>query len=119
MLNRARELLKRRPLWIGAAALAAVGVGAALFAGSSGRHGEPLSKGTPASLRLLSQQQYMNTLAYVFGPNVQPSTRFAALPRADGLLASGASTAGLTETQLEMYQKTAAKVATQIIREGS
>lgn len=107
----------RRP-WLlgGALALAAIGVAVAV---SSGTGGEPVSKGTPASLRLLSQQQYMNTLSYVFGPNVQPTARFAALPRTSGLLASGAAVAGLTDTQLEMYQKTAAKVATQVIREGS
>jgi hypothetical protein len=115
--------LTRRPLLLGgvaaaaaAAAAVAVGVGVALGVGGPG---EPVSRGTPASLRLLSQQQYLNTLAYVFGPNVQPSTRFAALPRADGLLASGAALAGITDTQLETYQKTAAKVATQVIAEGS
>lgn len=80
---------------------------------------EPESKGTPASLRLLTEQQYLNTLSYVFGPNMKPTTRFSALPRTDGLLASGAAMAGLTDTQLEMYQKTAAKVATQIISEDS
>ncbi len=100
-----------------AAAVAVVGLAAGL--GLASRNAEPESKGTPASLRLLTQQQYLNTLSYVFGPNVQPTTRFAALPRTDGLLASGAATAGLTETQLEMYQKTAAKVATQVIAEGS
>lgn len=85
----------------------------------SGRDGEPESKGTPASLRLLTQQQYMNMLAYAFGPDVQPMTRFAALPRTDGLLASGAAMAGLTDSQLEVYQKTASKVAEQIISEDS
>jgi hypothetical protein len=83
------------------------------------RNAEPVSKGTPASLRLLSEEQYLNTLSYVFGPNMKPTTRFAALPRTDGLLASGAAMAGLTDTQLEMYQKTAAKVAKQIIGEDS
>jgi len=70
-------------------------------------------------MRLLTQQQYMNMLAYVFGPDVQPMTRFAALPRVAGLLASGASRAGLTDAQLEVYQKTASKVAEQVISEDS
>lgn len=122
MLQRVRDLIgtlaqpARRPLLWGTAAVAAVGIAAGLMLGSGG---EPESRGTPASLRLLTQQQYLNTLAYVFGPNVQPTTRFAALPRVGGLLASGTAVAGLTDTQLEMYQKTAAKVATQIIEEGS
>jgi hypothetical protein len=124
MLQRARNLIRnlrqpgRRRLWWTGGAVAVLGVAAALVLGVN-RHGEPESKGTPASLRLLTQQQFLNTLSYVFGPNVQPTTRFAALPRTDGLLASGAATAGLTDTQLEMYQKTAAKVAAQVIKEGS
>nr|WP_240954144.1 DUF1592 domain-containing protein [Solimonas marina] len=81
--------------------------------------GEPKSKGTPMSMRLLTQDQYLNTMAYVFGANVQPTTRFAALPRTDGLLASGASIAGLTDAQLETYQKTASKVASQVMSEDS
>ena len=125
MLPRARNLIRdlRQPgrrwlLWTGAAAVVAV-VGLTAELGVANRHGEPDSKGTPASMRLLTQQQYLNTLSYVFGTNVQPTTRFAALPRTDGLLASGAATAGLTESQLEMYQKTASKVAAQLIKEGS
>lgn len=118
-LSRLSRSTGRRPLLLGgaAAAVAAVAVTAAL--GVARHNAEPDSKGTPASLRLLSEEQYLNTLSYVFGPNVRPTTRFAALPRTDGLLASGAAMAGLTDTQLEMYQKTAAKVATQIISEDS
>lgn len=112
-----RELLGRRSVrWGGGLAVAAA-VASMIVAGIV-RHGaEPESRGTPASLRLLTQQQYLNTLAYVFGPDMQPTTRFAALPRTDGLLASGAASAGLTESQLEMYQKTAAKVAAQVTAE--
>jgi len=125
MIERARNLIRnlqqprqRWLLWTGGAAAVAV-VGLVVGLAIAARHAEPISRGTPASLRLLTQQQYLNTLQYVFGPNMQPTTRFAALPRTDGLLASGAATAGLTETQLEMYQKTASKVAAQIIKEGS
>ncbi|MET0280325.1 MAG: DUF1592 domain-containing protein [Steroidobacteraceae bacterium] len=124
MLQRVRNLFSgergaqaRTALWGSAALVAAAGIVAAVVAMSG--TGEPVSKGTPASLRLLSQQQYLNTLTYIFGPNMQPATRFAALPRTDGLLASGAARAGLTDTQLEMYQKTALKVATQVVDESS
>lgn len=95
------------------------GIAIAVGMGKAGHHAEPESKGTPASMRLLTQQQYMNMLAYTFGPDVQPMTRFAALPRTDGLLASGAAMAGLTDSQLEVYQKTASKVAEQVISEDS
>jgi hypothetical protein len=123
MLQRIRNLIGnrrmsgRQRLW-GATAVAVAAVGVAGAWMISGR-GEPQTRGTPASLRLLTQDQYLNTLAYVFGPNVRPTMRFAALPRTDGLLASGAALAGLTDSQIEMYQKTASKVAAQIVGEDS
>jgi len=101
---------------LGGAAVAIVGISALVLAV---RDIEPTSRGTPAGLRLLTQQQYLNTLAYVFGPNVQPNARFAALPRVGGLLASGTTVAGITDSQLEMYQKTAGKVAAQVVAEDS
>lgn len=110
----------RRTKWLlagGGALLAAVL--AIVIVGIMRGTAEPMSKGTPKSMRLLTQDQYLNTIAYVFGPNVQPTTRFAALPRIDGLLASGASLAGLTDAQLETYQKTATKVAAQVVNEDS
>jgi hypothetical protein len=124
MPNRVRDSLgtlsKQRGRWLlGTAVVAVLAIGGTFAVNLSNRDHEPLSKGTPAALRLLTEQQYLNTLLYVFGPNMQPTTRFAALPRTDGLLASGAATAGLTETQLEMYQKTASKVAAQVVKEGS
>lgn len=125
MLQRAQQFLsniltsRRRKFLLAGSGVAAVAVIGIVIANIVHSRGEPDSKGTPVSLRLLTQDQYLNTLAYVFGPNVQPTTRFAALPRVDGLLASGASKAGLTDAQLEIYQKTASKVATQIVSEDS
>lgn len=105
-----------RKALIGAAALcfAAGALGVVHFLK---RSAEPLSKGTPVALRLLTQQQYLNTLEYVFGPDVKPVTNFAAVPRVDGLLSSGTAVAGLTDTQAEIYQKTATAVAAQVTGE--
>ncbi|MCC6915544.1 MAG: DUF1587 domain-containing protein, partial [Rhodospirillaceae bacterium] len=66
-------------------------------------------------LRLMTSEQYLNTLAYVFGPNVKPDVRFAPLQRTDGLLGVGTSIAGVTANQMEVYQKTAAQVAAQVV----
>ena len=66
-------------------------------------------------LRLMTSDQYLNTLAYVFGPNVRPDVRFAPLQRTDGLLSVGTSIAGITAAQMEVYQKTAASVAAQVV----
>ncbi|WP_020649658.1 DUF1592 domain-containing protein [Solimonas variicoloris] len=109
---------RKKKVLLGGGALAAVLL-AAVVVGAMRGPAEPQSKGTPRSMRLLTQDQYLNTVAYVFGPNVQPTTRFAALPRIDGLLASGAAIAGLSDAQLETYQKTATKVAAQIVSEDS
>nr|WP_298727389.1 DUF1592 domain-containing protein [uncultured Steroidobacter sp.] len=106
-----------RPIAVGVVAVAAIGAAAAVGLMNGNR--EPESKGTPASLRLLTEQQYLNTVMYVFGPNVKPTANFAAVPRIDGLLNSGTAVAGITDTQLEIYQKTAGKVAAEIVREES
>jgi len=106
-----------RPIAVGVVAVAAIGAAAAVGVMNGNR--EPESKGTPASLRLLTEQQYLNTVMYVFGPNVKPTANFAAVPRIDGLLNSGTAVAGITDTQLEIYQKTAGKVAAEIVREES
>jgi hypothetical protein len=66
-------------------------------------------------LRLMTSEQYLNTLAYIFGPNVKPDVRFAPLQRTDGLLGVGTSIAGVTASQMEVYQKTAAQVAAQVV----
>lgn len=115
LISKLGEPALRGWVW-GGAAVAIAGIAALALAV---RDIEPASRGTPAGLRLLTQQQYLNTLAYVFGPNVQPNARFAALPRVGGLLASGTTRAGITDSQLEAYQKTAGKVAAQIVAEDS
>ena len=74
-------------------------------------------EGSPRRLRLLTADQLRNTLSYVFGPDVSVPKAFAPVPRTDGLLAVGSSYAGLTASQLEIYQKTAAQAATQVVNE--
>jgi len=71
---------------------------------------EPEGHGLARRLRLMTGEQYLNTVSYIFGPDVRPVTHFAPARRLDGLLAAGASTAGVTETQLEGYQAAASLV---------
>lgn len=68
-------------------------------------------KGTPQRVRLISQQQYLNTLTYIFGPDLRIDARFPPQARVDGLLASAAASAGVTGAQLEQFQRTASQVA--------
>ena len=73
--------------------------------------------GSPRRLRLLTADQLHNTLSYIFGPNLSPPVAFAPMTRTDGLLGVGASFAGVSASQLEIYQKTAATAATEIVND--
>jgi hypothetical protein len=76
---------------------------------------EPAGAATPARMRLLSQEQYFNSLAYVFGPDIAVSAHFAPFRRTDGLLAGGSSSAGVTIAQLQEFQRTASALAAQAV----
>ncbi len=73
--------------------------------------------GTPRRLRLVTADQLHNTLSYIFGPNLSPPVSFAPMTRTDGLLGVGASFAGVSASQLELYQKTAATAATEVVND--
>ena len=65
----------------------------------------------------MTAEQYRNTLSYVFGPGISIPTAFAPVQRTDGLLSVGTSFAGITAAQMEIYQKTAATAAQQVVDE--
>jgi hypothetical protein len=96
--------------------------GAAAWAGEGSaaaakptRLSEPKDASSPLRVRLLSQEQYFNTLAYVFGPDIVPTAHFAAFARTDGLLADGAASVGVTAGQMQQFQRTAATVAQEVV----
>src|SRR3954465_15993569 len=72
-----------------------------------------------ARLRLMSAEQYANTLHYIFGDDIKVPAAFAPLQRTDGLLASGASGAGVTAGQLQQLARAAPAVASQVIDTGN
>jgi hypothetical protein len=75
---------------------------------------EPVGDGSLKRLRLLTADQYRNTLGYIFGPDMKPDARFAPLQRTDGLLASGAASGGVNTGTLEQYQRAASIVTAQV-----
>ena len=87
-----------------------------LLAGCS-KSPEPPVKGSPPHLRLITTQQYINTLSHVFGPSLHLELRFPPMRRTDGLLENGASVAGVTAAQLEQFQRAAAGIAAQVVDE--
>lgn len=76
---------------------------------------EPQDTGSRKRLRLLTEEQYLNSVRYVFGPDVAPEPHFPPAQRRDGLLALGSSITGVTTAQLELYQKAAVTIANTVV----
>jgi hypothetical protein len=76
---------------------------------------EPSGVASDRHFRLLTTEQYVNTLTYLFGADIKVEAQFAPLRRTDGLLSLGAARAGLTDSQLGLYQKIASLVAAQVV----
>jgi hypothetical protein len=79
----------------------------------------PAESATAARMRLMSQEQYFNSLGYVFGPDISVAAHFAPFRRTDGLLASGSSSAGVTIAQMQEFQRTARSLAEQVVSPGN
>jgi hypothetical protein len=75
----------------------------------------PADAATAARMRLISQEQYFNSLGYVFGPDIQVAAHFAPFARTDGLVANGSASAGVTIAQMQEFQRTAASLAAQVV----
>ncbi len=75
----------------------------------------PADAATAARMRLISQEQYFNSLGYVFGPDIQVAAHFAPFARTDGLVANGSASAGVTIAQIQEFQRTAASLAAQVV----
>ncbi len=112
--------------------LGALIVGAALVAGCSNEVAKTDTAATtapipqelqlassPARHRLMSASQYNNTIAYIFGADIAANAQFAPLQRTDGLLALGASTAGVPFGEMQKMQRAAALVASQVVDNGN
>jgi len=76
---------------------------------------EPPRMTSAARVRLISQEQYFNTLTYVFGPDIAIAAHFAPFRRTDGLLEVGAASAGVTSGQMLEFQRTAGTVAQKVV----
>lgn len=87
------------------------------FNGLSARAEAAVPAGEP-SLRLITQNQYVNTLNRIFGSDITIRLRFAPVNRIDGLLAVGAGTAVLTSGGLDPLDATARAVADQVVNEA-
>jgi Protein of unknown function (DUF1588)/Protein of unknown function (DUF1592)/Protein of unknown function (DUF1585)/Protein of unknown function (DUF1595) len=105
-------------------ALATVGLSSALFLCAAMSRADSPPPAVPveasdaastARVRLISQEQYANSLAYIFGPDIKVAAHFAPFRRTDGLLEVGASSAGVTQGQMQEFQRTAGALAEQVV----
>jgi hypothetical protein len=99
----------RRALLGGAAVLSGW-----LLTGCVGKQ-EPEHPGTPPRVRIVTTQQYLNTVQNVFGSSVGMDMKFPPLRRTGGLLANGAALAGVTAGKIETFQRAASSIAAQVV----
>jgi hypothetical protein len=80
---------------------------------------EPENSGSPLRVRLMTGKQYSNTIAYIFGADISNAvpSPLPPLTRTSGLLASGASSIGVTSDQLQQIQQAATAIATKVVDE--
>lgn len=104
-------MAKFRPYRLGAIVVTAV-----LLAGCGPR--EPKSGGGPPVLQRLSQDQYKQSIADIFGPDIKFGGRFEPEVRQDGLLAVGAGSVSVTSAGFEQYDGMAREIANQVLNPG-
>lgn len=85
-----------------------------LLAGCAGKD-EPENSGTAPRVRVITTQQYLNSIANVFGSSVSLELKFPPLRRTDGLLSNGAALAGVTSGKIETFQRAASSIASQVV----
>jgi hypothetical protein len=96
----------------GAVALA----GLALCLAGCGKD-EPKASGTPPAMRRLTEAQYRNIVADLFGARIVVGGHFDPLIRTNGLYAVGARSARITPSGLEQYDRMARSIAAQVVSE--
>ena len=76
---------------------------------------EPESQGTQPRVRLVTADQYLNSLHYIFGVGIELQLEFPPFERTEGLLGNSAGIAGISSSQLEQFQRAAVSVASQVV----
>ena len=77
----------------------------------------PVDAGGPPVMRRLTEEQYKQVVADIFGPTVELGGRFEPDPRESGLLAVGAGQVSVTTSGLQQYDIIARSIAAQVTGE--
>ena len=80
---------------------------------------EPPTSGGPPTLRRLTESQYRNIIADVFGSQIVVGGRFDPIMRTEGLLAVGAGRAAVTPSAVEHFSAMARSIALQVVAPGN
>ena len=79
--------------------------------------GEPKTSGGPAEVRRLTEAQYRQSVADIFGDDIKVAGRFEPGVRTDGLLAVGTAKVTVTPSGFEQYDAMAHGIAAQVVDE--
>lgn len=78
---------------------------------------EPLIEGEEPSFRRITEQQYRNIIADVFGHHIIVAGTFDPILRSDELVAVGAGSTTISRSSFEKYEKLAQSIADQVVSE--
>jgi hypothetical protein len=90
-------------------------VAAIALVGCGPKDDSPTTKGGPVSLRRLTEPEYRQIIADVFGTTIKVPGRFEPDVRDNGLIAVGTSRESVAGTGLEQYDLTARGIAAQVV----
>jgi hypothetical protein len=77
--------------------------------------GEPATGGGPVEIRRLTESQYRQSIADIFGGDIKVAGRFEPDLRVDGLLAVGTAQVTVTPSGFEQYDAMAHGIAAQVV----
>lgn len=105
-------------IWAGALIVVAGLAAATVLKIREGGFFESAVHGGPATMRLISAEQYVNTMHFLFGEDIDVRANFPSLQRKQGLVSLSASTAAMTSGALEQFDRAARAIATQVLDEA-
>jgi len=76
---------------------------------------EPRLAEATMGMRLITQEQYVNTLQNVFGTGLEYRAQFPPVQRVEGLMALGSTSAIMTSAALDQYDTAARSIASQVV----
>jgi Protein of unknown function (DUF1592)/Protein of unknown function (DUF1588)/Protein of unknown function (DUF1595)/Protein of unknown function (DUF1587)/Protein of unknown function (DUF1585) len=106
--------LSSRGMLLAAAGILAVSIGAANFAPAPLRANQMGTETAASTVRRLTEPQYRNAIADIFGTDIKVVGRFEPDTRVEGLLAVGSSAVSVTPGGLEQYEEIARGIAAQV-----